>query len=304
MELNDREFMAVLGISIAGPWLFYQGLREVFKRRFIEDIPTSKARSIAMGQIEIKGKAEALFPETLKSPLSHKECVYYYYFISKHQKYQDRYIWAPFVSHRTDLPFYIYDKTGKVLIDPSLVALDLGKPNYEYELNDGNQPIPPNITEILTTYNIPTNQPLRCEEWYICPEDNIYILGAAMPVETFVNNLKFRLAEDITAFKNNIIKINDDINNMVIKAPSSTAKIYRRALSELDKPETSLKSNIIVSYNEEAKQIFKVTNMDESSISRSILWSGLGKLFLGFLLSITGWFIIILMLNEYLKHHK
>ncbi|MDI6735416.1 MAG: hypothetical protein QME42_04345 [bacterium] len=66
---------------LIGPGLFFYGFFKLKKKRLIEDIPTSKIRSVAMGFAEIKGKARQKIP--LKSPLTSADCVYYKFLVEK-----------------------------------------------------------------------------------------------------------------------------------------------------------------------------------------------------------------------------
>lgn len=91
-----------------------------FQRRHIsvmEDTPTSKVRSVAMGFAELKGKAVPIGP--LTSPVSNQPCVYYFYLVES--EYTD----GKGRRHRrvvrqggSRAPFYLDDGTGRIMVFP------------------------------------------------------------------------------------------------------------------------------------------------------------------------------------------
>lgn len=92
-------------------WGFFHFLR---LKQHIENTPTSKARSLAMGLVELQGRAVRKY--ALVSPVSQMPCVFY-----RLRKYcrDSKNNWR--LEHSTDsghVPFYLEDDTGKVTIDP------------------------------------------------------------------------------------------------------------------------------------------------------------------------------------------
>ena len=79
---NPNIFTPIVGLVI-GIILFITGLKWFGYKRLIENIPTSKIRSIAMGLVEIFGKVVALENNLLHSPFSNTDCVYYNYKIER-----------------------------------------------------------------------------------------------------------------------------------------------------------------------------------------------------------------------------
>ncbi|MDD5086676.1 MAG: hypothetical protein PHV16_02895, partial [Candidatus Nanoarchaeia archaeon] len=77
MVLNDIIWMSfwTLGFFAAGVFLFWEGIKTLKHKRLIENIPTSKIRSLAMGLVEIYGEVVPAYKEVLKSPFSNKDCV-------------------------------------------------------------------------------------------------------------------------------------------------------------------------------------------------------------------------------------
>lgn len=104
---------AILPMILSGACL-WGGFHFLRLKRTIENTPTSKARSLAMGLVELQGRAVRKY--ALVSPVSQLPCVFY-----RLRKYRrdSKNNWR--LSHSADsshVPFYLEDETGKVTIDP------------------------------------------------------------------------------------------------------------------------------------------------------------------------------------------
>ncbi len=109
------------GISffILGLIFFYMTFRYLRLKRWIENTPTSKARSLSMGMVEVKGTVERMY--NLIAPISRTPCVYYRvrkYVLSRGRR-KDHNAWS--ISSDTNsgpVPFILRDETGSVIIEP------------------------------------------------------------------------------------------------------------------------------------------------------------------------------------------
>jgi hypothetical protein len=104
---------AILPMLLSGACL-WGGFHFLRLKRHIENTPTSKARSLAMGLVELQGRAVRKY--ALVSPVSHLPCVFYR--VRKYRR-DSKNNWR--LTHSTDsshVPFYLEDETGKVTIDP------------------------------------------------------------------------------------------------------------------------------------------------------------------------------------------
>ena len=105
----------------AGAGLFWKGLRDVRIGRAISNLPTSKARSVAMGPAELIGTAASLVPIT--DPVYRKACVYYRVDVEK-KVYSGgsrgrRADWVNIYHVASDdLPLLLVDETGQIPIHP------------------------------------------------------------------------------------------------------------------------------------------------------------------------------------------
>ncbi len=145
--------------SVTGLYLFFKGFHILWKKRLIQNIPTSKIRSIAIGQVEIKGKAFSEKP--LKSPISKVPCVYFRYIEERLKSdSRGRMRWVRELDVKSDMPFYLKDETGCILINP--VDADTKLP-LRYLKRDFDT---------------------RYKEYFIGENEEVYILGEAIKKES------------------------------------------------------------------------------------------------------------------------
>jgi len=122
--VNYEIIIPVLFI-IAGLGIFLYGFNRMKKYRLIQDTPTSKIRSMAMGLVELHGSVFA--DKHITSPFSRTKCVYYYYSIKEYRKHtitdsegktKTTYKWENVASGDKRIPFFAKDETGSVYVDP------------------------------------------------------------------------------------------------------------------------------------------------------------------------------------------
>lgn len=95
-------------------------------KRQIEELPTSRIRSMAMGLVEIQGRAERCY--ALASPLRHLPCIHF-----RLRKYRrdHRNRWSLYAETASGpVPFILRDATGAVRVDPRRATL-LGVTSHE-----------------------------------------------------------------------------------------------------------------------------------------------------------------------------
>jgi hypothetical protein len=82
-------------------------------KRFVENTPTSRIRSLAMGLVEVRGRAMRRY--ALVAPMTQSACVWY-----RLRKYRrDRNNWTlTSQSDSTHVPFILDDGSGQVVVDP------------------------------------------------------------------------------------------------------------------------------------------------------------------------------------------
>jgi hypothetical protein len=144
----------VIGVFLVGYALFYSG-----GQRLIEDTPTSKVRSVAMGFAEFKGVAKPRI--MLESPYSKLPCIYYKYKVEvitdsgKHRSSRT------VREGQSGSAFYLDDGTGRILVAPRGAELRLS--------NCAQREEPP---EIIT-------------EWFVRAGDQLYVAGTVGKLRDF-----------------------------------------------------------------------------------------------------------------------
>ena len=131
MSSNDDLFGLVFAFG-AGLYFFFKGFRVFRKYRVLADTPEVPIRSIAMGLVEIHGKAKG--DEFFHSPITNTPCFYYKVDIERWQKdSKGRGSWTHTRTDTDGLRFYLEDASGEVLVNLYGVEFDL-KQNARREI--------------------------------------------------------------------------------------------------------------------------------------------------------------------------
>jgi len=178
-----------LGFFATGVFLFWEGIKLLKQKRLIENIPTSKIRSLAMGLVEIYGEVVPAYKEILKSPFSNKDCVYYSYTIEEYRSSGKSSHWVTVSSGHEEQPFYLKDDTGGVLIDSKGANVNVSR-DFEFKPGFGRK-TPDAIINFLNAKGMsrktlfgfvsfgPDEKNMRYREHFIAPKDKLYIMGTA-----------------------------------------------------------------------------------------------------------------------------
>jgi len=181
MAEGDLFGAAILGLGF-GIFSFFFGLKKLFLKRLIENIPTSKLRSVAMGLVEVYGEVVPI--KVLKSPFSGKDCVYYRYVIEERRSDGKRTYWATIRKGENSVPFRLRDETDSVLVDCTGAKVEI-KYDTSFESGMGNEP-PSQVLSFLKANRIAhegflgINKHMKYTEYFIQPGEKVYVLGTAM----------------------------------------------------------------------------------------------------------------------------
>ncbi len=141
-RLAFKAFKSGAAFLCLSPLLLWAGFHFIRLKRQIENTPTSKVRSIAMGMVEVKGRA--LRQYALISPMSHIPCVFYR--LTKYRREKNQWKVTSISSSNT-VPFLLEDDTGKVEIDPAGCRVSAGtkqegmpgQAGMSYHFDDGDE---------------------------------------------------------------------------------------------------------------------------------------------------------------------
>ena len=134
MSSDDNLFGLVFAFG-GSLYFFFRGFRVFRKYRILADTPEVPIRSIAMGLVEIHGKAKG--EEFFYSPVTNTTCFYYKVDIERWEKdSKGRGSWRRFRTDTDGVRFCLEDASGKVLVDLDGVEFDL-KQNARREIGGG-----------------------------------------------------------------------------------------------------------------------------------------------------------------------
>jgi hypothetical protein len=112
---SNLDLAAVLGFG-AGIYWFFKGFQVFRKYRVLADTPETPIRSIAMGLVEIRGKA--IGDDRVSSPVTRTPCLFYKVDIERWESdSRGRGHWARYRTDADGATFALEDATGKVLVD-------------------------------------------------------------------------------------------------------------------------------------------------------------------------------------------
>lgn len=177
--MEETTFNASIGLTI-GVLMFLLGFSILKRKRLIQNVPTAKLRSMAIGLVEVEG--QALDWCALKAPFSKKRCVYYEYKIDEERGSRRHRYWKNICKgDSVSAPFYIKDDSGVGLVYPKSAEFDLQEDFYLKTYK--NESIPDHIMQFLSVRSIKFrsllgfNKTLRFCETCIVPGDKLYVLG-------------------------------------------------------------------------------------------------------------------------------
>ncbi|MBW2503490.1 MAG: hypothetical protein JRE16_02860, partial [Deltaproteobacteria bacterium] len=174
--------------GIAAAFLIWGGFHYVRLKRQVENTPTSKVRSLALGMVEIHGRARRMY--ALVSPMSQSACVWYR--LRKYRKGRKkkwRLIQQIDSSH---VAFRLDDGTGRIVVDPSGATVKAKTQLTGY---------PDQFMKVLGTFGRTADPEEKWIEDLIYEGTALYVLGFAQPASTKRKSLKERTAHRLRQLK-------------------------------------------------------------------------------------------------------
>jgi hypothetical protein len=114
---DDFWLIAIL-LVLAATGSFFGAFYFFYRKRIIEDIPTSKIRSAAQGYIELSGRGELMEGQPITAPLTGTTCTWYTYKVEEHRSSGKHSHWVTLEQGDSDELFLLIDDTGRCVIDP------------------------------------------------------------------------------------------------------------------------------------------------------------------------------------------
>ena len=119
---NDPTVWLAIGFG-AGILSFFRGFKVYREYHVVEDTPQIPIRSMAMGLVNVQGKA--IGEERVTSPVARVPCYFYKVDIEKWKHDRDSSGWSHYRTDTDGVRFYLEDGSGKVLVDAKQAELDL-----------------------------------------------------------------------------------------------------------------------------------------------------------------------------------
>jgi hypothetical protein len=119
LALSEPDYLVLYTAMVALLGYLAYICYSAFKRfRFVDGTATSKIRSAAQGQVELKGLGEWLPGDSISSPFSESRCVWYHCTIDKRERSGKRTTWTSISDECSGHLFQLVDDTGACIIDP------------------------------------------------------------------------------------------------------------------------------------------------------------------------------------------
>jgi hypothetical protein len=193
MSSDDNDITwAFVGAGF-GAFSFFRGFRVLRNKRLIENTPTSKCRSVAMGLCEIAGRATG--EQTIPSLIGKLPCYCSQILIERYEKRGKSHQWVTVRKEQRGVPFFLEDNTGRVRVDPAGAELDVPA---ELEYGHGgsrallgmtlarlqaaghsSSDIPSLFHAYCAANGISAFGEMRFRECNLAPGDPVYVLGSA-----------------------------------------------------------------------------------------------------------------------------
>ncbi len=176
---------------LASLGLYYGSYRYFRLKRWIDDTPTSKARSVAMGMVEMTGTAERAYH--LVSPYTHVNAIWYR--VTKYRRRGDD--WDITSRYESGcVPFYLRDETGQVRVDPAGAEI---RPMRKETIHNPGVLGSTGILASVTATGFDRDE--KVVEELIPDLARIYVIGFAAPSDAGRAPLSRRVAEKLRLLK-------------------------------------------------------------------------------------------------------
>ena len=120
---SDPAPALMLGVLL-GLWFFFKGFRVMREYRVLADTPRMPIRSVPMGFVHIRGKAESA--QALTSPLTHTPCCFYRVEIDQWKSAEhNTHEWKRICTDIGGYQFHLRDDTGAILVDAHAADYDI-----------------------------------------------------------------------------------------------------------------------------------------------------------------------------------
>lgn len=171
--------LALLG----GAALIVLGFYLLRRRRLIENVPTSRIRSVAMGFAEVMGLARP--KATVAAPYSGIPCVFFRYEVEEERaRGRGGRTWVTIERGDSGVPFHLQDTTGTILVDPAGAETLLQQSFRKIERGEGF-----------------FSRRKRYTEWWIVSAQKVFVVGTVKRVRDLALERRVTLHDRLRELK-------------------------------------------------------------------------------------------------------
>lgn len=194
LDSDDDGILWVFAGAGFGVFSFFRGFRHLRNKRLIENTPTSKCRSVAMGLAEVTGTAqgEAKIPSLIGGIPCYSSQVRVERYVQRKKSSS----WEKVHEEMQGVVFQVEDETGRVRVDPDGAELDIPV-EIEYSTDSGigallgltllrmnevkisSGMIPGRFMSFCGARGVSFHGRMRFFERNLCPGDKVFVLGSA-----------------------------------------------------------------------------------------------------------------------------
>lgn len=285
---DPRWTIALVAGAAGGVFGFFRGFRTWRRLRLIEDTPTSTVRALALGRVELRGRAAG--KGELRAPLTGAPCAYYRFLVEREVRSRRGRRWRTVAAGSSEAwPFYLEDATGRVLVDPRGAELSLGCDFSE---------IDPERVGSLAAFTAEhgiggaglfgLGGRVRFREWRVAPGDELYVLGVAQERAGLVHERRVRIAEKLAALKSDaaaLASLDADGDGRVGADEWEVAR--RLAVEEVER--VGVEDRVVIARAADAATPFLIADHDERQVLRTHRLHAAAGIVGGALLAVLCW---------------
>lgn len=275
---------------LIGPYVALAGLRCMWLKRRIENIPSSKVRSAAIGLVEMSGEAKAR--TMLSSPISQMPCCWWRCEIQELRRSKNSSQWVTLKSMESNDYFFLQDDTGRVLIDPR--GADWQVDGVAFPL-DG---LTPQARSIISGWGVPlTNflgfsRNLRFRESLLPERHPLLALGELAPLPASLSDRETALREALRKAKESpeiraAIDTNRDGQLDLAEWDAYRLKLEREVLAN-ERKEPGGAPATILKKPSSSQSIFFIVKGNEHDALTDLRWRGPLLMIFGLILVAAG----------------
>lgn len=262
--------LSLAGVA-GGCVLFGYGFRLWHRKRLIEDVPTAKVRSMALGRVEIFGQARE--KHLLTAPLTGQPCAFYRYRVEEEVGSGRHRRWRTVArGDSSQDPFYVEDETGRVRVDPADATLEI-RPDLRNERVRRGDPVFGRLEAQGWARRgwFGSARRVRVSEWRIAPGDPLYVLGVAQERGALAAERRRAVAASLAGLKHDpeaFARLDRDGDGHVDGDEWEVAR--QAALSAVDRE--APEDPVVIARAPEGESPFVLSDRPERALVRSLAW--------------------------------